>query len=94
MKFIVTFVFLSFVVLVSTYIIDEAPFQDDEIKELNGKNSSESEEDEKVIIDKRSDDEMFIAAESDNEYVYKPLFTYRRIEHTKRRINMYNAFAG
>lgn len=29
-----------------------------------------------------------------SNYVYRPLFVYRRIEHSKRRITMYNAFAG
>lgn len=33
-----------------------------------------------------------ITAES--EYVYQPLYVYRRIEHSKRRITMYNSFAG
>lgn len=35
-------------------------------------------------------------AESVNEYsyVYRPLFSYRKIEHQKRRFNMYNSFAG
>lgn len=32
-------------------------------------------------------------AESRN-YVYRPLYVYRRLEHSKRRITMYNSFAG
>ena len=38
--------------------------------------------------------EMISTAESNNNYVYRPLFTYRRIEHSKRRITMYNSFLG
>lgn len=30
-----------------------------------------------------------------SEYnVFRPLYVYRRIEHSKRRITMYNSFAG
>ncbi|KAJ2948472.1 hypothetical protein O0L34_g7720 [Tuta absoluta] len=36
--------------------------------------------------------EMFEAAESN--YEYRPLFVYRRIEHSRKRMNMFNAFAG
>lgn len=35
-----------------------------------------------------------IIATADSNYVYRPLFTYRRIEHSKRRITMYNSFLG
>lgn len=31
---------------------------------------------------------------AESNYVYRPLFVYRRIEHSKRRITMYNSFAG
>lgn len=40
------------------------------------------------------DAELISTAESNNKYVYRPLFVYRRIEHSKRRITMYNSFAG
>lgn len=33
-------------------------------------------------------------AQSRNNYVYRPLFVYRKIEHSKRRITMYNSFVG
>lgn len=45
--------------------------------------------DEKPVEAKNS--EMIETAES---VVYRPLFVYRKIVHSKRRINMYNAFAG
>lgn len=41
-----------------------------------------------------SDAELISTAESNNNYVYRPLYVYRRIEHSKRRITMYNSFAG
>lgn len=41
----------------------------------------------------QADSEIVETAESDN-YGYRPLYVYRKIEHSKRRINMYNAFAG
>lgn len=41
----------------------------------------------------QTDAEIVETAESDN-YVYRPLYVYRKIEHRKKRINMYNAFAG
>lgn len=37
--------------------------------------------------------EAFQTSESNN-LVYRPLFVYRRIQHSKRRITMYNSFAG
>lgn len=36
----------------------------------------------------------FISTAESNNYVYRPLYVYRRIEHSKRRITMYNSFAG
>lgn len=39
------------------------------------------------------DSEIMETAGSNN-YVYRPLYVYRKIEHRKKRINMYNAFAG
>lgn len=60
---------------------------------------------EKSVLDKRSGnnmvesgepiekEEVIVTAESNN-LVYQPLYVYRRIEHSKRRINMFNAFAG
>lgn len=41
----------------------------------------------------KADSEIVETAESGN-YVYRPLYVYRKIEHSKKRINMYNAFAG
>lgn len=41
----------------------------------------------------QADSEIVETAESGN-YVYRPLYVYRKIEHSKKRINMYNAFAG
>lgn len=41
----------------------------------------------------QADSEIVETAESEN-YVYRPLYVYRKIEHSKKRINMYNAFAG
>lgn len=39
--------------------------------------------------------EMFDTAESNNNnLVYRPLFTYRKIQHSRRRITMFNSFAG
>lgn len=55
---------------------------DDAIEETQNEN--------KRAID-RNNTESIETAES---VVYRPLFVYRRIEHHKRRINMYNAFAG
>ena len=37
--------------------------------------------------------ELIETAESSN-LVYRPLFVYRKIQHSKRRITMYNSFAG
>lgn len=45
------------------------------------------------LLNKVPDSEIVETAESDN-YVYRPLYVYKKIEHSKRRINMYNAFAG
>lgn len=44
----------------------------------------------RYILDK----EVLETADSENEYVYRPLFSYRKIEHSRRRFNMYNSFAG
>lgn len=41
----------------------------------------------------QADSEIVETAESEN-YVYRPLYVYRKIEHSKKRINMFNAFAG
>lgn len=37
--------------------------------------------------------ELIETAESSN-LVYRPLFVYRKIQHSKRRITMFNSFAG
>lgn len=41
----------------------------------------------------QTDSEVLEIAESNN-YVYRPLYVYRKIEHSRKRFNMYNAFAG
>lgn len=55
----------------------------------NEKDLDKNEELAKPI--KVNDDSDLFVAESQ---VYRPLFVYRKIEHSRRRINMYNAFAG
>lgn len=50
-------------------------------------------------IDKREvpsdiDDYEDMETVESRNYVYKPLYVYRRVEHSKRRITMYNSFAG
>lgn len=47
------------------------------------------------IEDKSNDiPSEYMQTAASNNYVYRPLFVYRKIEHSKRRITMYNAFAG
>lgn len=47
-----------------------------------------------VDSDKIIGDAELISTAESNNYVYRPLYVYRRIEHSKRRITMYNSFAG
>lgn len=73
-------------------IEDNAKTSEDTAKETNNVNRRD------VIKDKINDssvanNEMIEAAESSN-LVYRPLFVYRRIQHSKRRITMFNSFAG
>lgn len=73
-------------------IEDNAKTLEDTAKETNNVNKRD------VIKDKINDssvanNEMIEAGESSN-LVYRPLFVYRRIQHSKRRITMFNSFAG
>lgn len=52
-----------------------------------------NEEDDNISDLNDNDKEIFEAAESSN-LVYRPLFVYRKIQHSKRRITMFNSFAG
>lgn len=60
---------------------------------VDNKSLEKSERDingETVNIETNSAESMDTAA----DMVYRPLFVYRRIQHSKRRITMYNSFAG
>lgn len=48
----------------------------------------------KTSDNKIQEDEKQNDLRTSSSLVYRPLFVYRRIVHNKRRISMYNAFAG
>lgn len=67
--------------------------KNDLTKHVHDKRSDKSVLVNEVPVNLQADSEILETAESNN-YVYKPLYVYRKIEHSRRRINMYNAFAG
>lgn len=68
-----------------TMLEENAKIPDNMVKERESKRDQNDENEENK--------ELVEAAESNN-LEYRPLFVYRRIQHTKRRITMYNSFAG
>ncbi|CAG5049132.1 unnamed protein product [Parnassius apollo] len=64
-------------------------------KQDNVKIESEIEEMNKFVGNLKSNVDRIEVLETagSSNYVYRPLFVYRKIEHSKRRITMYNAFA-
>lgn len=60
--------------------------------------SKTSDSNQKTLLIKKRDNigvnEDIDTAASNNNYEYRPLYVYRKIEHSKRRITMYNSFAG
>lgn len=91
------------VVIISCYIygINSSPINDDgdfgqEKRDYLESNSNRKEEniDENLKADIKLNSKELLSTAESNGYVYRPLFLYRRIEHSKRRITMYNSFAG
>lgn len=50
--------------------------------------------DEREIASHINDEYEEIKTAESRNYVYRPLYVYRKVEHSKRRITMYNSFAG
>lgn len=75
----------------------EIIFDDTHLASEHGVKNNLDEESEKLFtninpIDSK-DADVFETAES-RDFVYRPLYVYKRIHHSKRRITMFNAFAG
>lgn len=86
------------VIFVMLICVKNNPINASEQSEYNSEDKRKNMEESQDEIDKdkekpieANNTEMIETAES---VVYRPLFVYRRIEHHKRRINMFNAFAG
>lgn len=47
-----------------------------------------------VVKSMQNENKEEMAVAEDSNLVYRPLFVYRRIHHSKKRITMFNSFAG
>lgn len=66
----------------------------EEIQDVNNLIEKENINKRETIENPLNGNNEFLVTAESNNLVYRPLFVYRRVQHTKRRITMFNSFAG